>query len=73
MQEWSNNEEALLAYLEAAKMGVRGVVRDSEGNPMEGVEIEVSGIHHAVRTTKRGEYWRLLVPGKYNITSKVWK
>ena len=31
------------------------------------LQIFVGGINYQVSTTKRGEYWRLLAPGKYVI------
>jgi len=73
LAEWDANEEALLAYLETAQMGVRGIIQDAAGHPLEGAEVLVSGIEHPIRTTKRGEYWRLLVPGKYNLSVKAWR
>ena len=31
------------------------------------LQVFVGGINYQVSTTKRGEYWRLLAPGKYTI------
>lgn len=68
LHEWDINQEAMYKYIEATHMGIRGLVKDTSGNPVEGAEIVVEGHDHFVRTTKRGEYWRLLLPGKYRIS-----
>ena len=62
--EWNNNQEALMQFLESAQMGVKGIVK---GLPL-GAKVTVEGINHPIIATKRGEYWRLLVPGKYKIS-----
>lgn len=69
-QEWKNNEEALLKYIEAGNMGVKGLVVDQNGNAIPNAEIIVEDISHNVRTTERGEYWRLLTTGSYRIKAR---
>ena len=44
--------------------GIKGVVTDQNGQPIEGAEVKVQGRVHPVHTTRNGEYWRLLMPGK---------
>lgn len=41
---------------------------DGGGHPVAGALVVVDGIGHNVRTTARGEYWRLLAPGNYTVT-----
>jgi len=65
--EWENNLDPMLAVIEAVQGGVRGVVVDQDGKPLEGAHIQVEGIEKDMRTTSRGEYWRLLLPGLYLI------
>lgn len=66
--EWSNNKESLIAFVEeGVHMGIKGVVTDSDGEPINAAFVEVEGIDKLVSTTDRGEYWRLLTPGTYNI------
>lgn len=49
-------------------MGVKGLVKDTNQFPIADAEISIKGIEaKSVRTTDRGEYWRLLVPGIYTI------
>lgn len=51
-------------------IGVRGYVKDViSGATLTNVSIEVAGIRHNLTTGKYGEYYRLLVPGTYNITA----
>ena len=62
---WEDNREALLAYVEAVQAGLRGIVRDAEGEPVANAIIEVAGIEKNVTTSFRGEFWRLLSAGRY--------
>ncbi|XP_013784896.1 carboxypeptidase D-like [Limulus polyphemus] len=66
--EWKNNKEALLVYMEQVNLGVRGLVKDKNGLGIEKAFIKVASIDHNVTSTRRGEFWRLLLPGIYNIT-----
>ncbi|XP_063002757.1 carboxypeptidase D [Elgaria multicarinata webbii] len=71
-QEWENNRESLLTFIEKVHMGVKGFVRDSvTGAGLENTTIAVAGISHNVTTGQFGDYHRLLVPGTYNITAAV--
>uniref|UniRef100_A0A2C9JLP4 Peptidase M14 domain-containing protein n=1 Tax=Biomphalaria glabrata TaxID=6526 RepID=A0A2C9JLP4_BIOGL len=66
--EWENNREALLAYMEKVHIGIKGFVTDKETNqPIHKAKLTVDGIDHQITTTSSGEYWRLLVPGSYTI------
>ena len=66
-EEWENNREAFLQYIESGNLGVKGVVQSKNGEPIEGAKIEVEGIPHFILSAKRGEYWRLLAPGHYRV------
>ena len=67
-EEWRNNKEAMMKYMEAVHIGVKGVVKDEAGYPIYLASVQVQGIDHNVTTTEQGEYWRLLVPGTYTVT-----
>nr|XP_012140788.1 PREDICTED: carboxypeptidase D-like [Megachile rotundata] len=69
---WKMNKEPLIKYLEQAHIGVKGLVRDTDGQPIEAANIIVDGIGHNIYTTHRGEYWRLLLPGTYRIHAEAW-
>ncbi|XP_064458010.1 carboxypeptidase E-like isoform X2 [Ornithodoros turicata] len=74
--EWEDNKNALLNYLWQAHIGVKGIVTDAvTGKPVGRAQVQVFNItngdiqriNHDVTTSENGEYWRLLVPGKYTI------
>ncbi|XP_053267010.1 adipocyte enhancer-binding protein 1 [Pleuronectes platessa] len=69
--EWENNREALLSYMEQVNRGIKGIVRDVEGDVLPNATITVEGIRHDVRTAVGGDYWRLLNPGEYKVTAKA--
>ncbi|KAG8236922.1 hypothetical protein J437_LFUL014967 [Ladona fulva] len=71
-QEWSNNKEPLISFMESVHMGVKGLVLDENNNPVPKAEIKIKGINHSVSTSSRGEYWRLLLPGNYTISASAW-
>uniref|UniRef100_A0A8C1YYD4 Carboxypeptidase D, b n=1 Tax=Cyprinus carpio TaxID=7962 RepID=A0A8C1YYD4_CYPCA len=67
--EWINNKEALLAYIHQAHIGVRGYVMTRSGFGLPNVTISVSGTDHNITTWMFGDYYRLLLPGRYDITA----
>lgn len=48
--------------------GVYGFISSTIGHRISGAEITVEGIQFTVKTAKDGDYWRILLPGRYNIT-----
>ncbi|XP_068726921.1 carboxypeptidase D-like [Montipora capricornis] len=65
---WHENKEALLNYIEQIHSGVHGFVKDEDGGPIDGARISVSNRRHDVFSAHDGDFWRLLVPGSYEIT-----
>jgi hypothetical protein len=65
-QLWENNRESMLAYLESAHMGVRGLVTDG-ASPIH-ARVQVVGNAHPVFTDADvGDYHRMLLPGTYTL------
>lgn len=65
---WNDNKYALIAFIQEAHKGIAGFIRDSQLRPIEGAQVQVNGIDHDIVSAKAGDYWRLLVPGDYEIT-----
>jgi len=66
-QEWRNNKESMMRFMEATHIGVKGLVKDEAGDPVPDAVVVVQGIEHNITTTSQGEYWRLLAPGTYTL------
>lgn len=66
--EWHKNKKSLIEYMKLTHMGLKGLVKDINGYPINDAEIYVQGVEEKpIRTTERGEFWRLLTPGTYNV------
>ncbi|XP_034712431.1 carboxypeptidase Z-like isoform X2 [Etheostoma cragini] len=68
---WHENQEAFITFMEAAHLGIKGIVKDKEGNAVKGARISVRRIQHDVTTAENGEYWRLLTPGIYVVSASA--
>ena len=64
---WNDNKAPLLAFIHQVHRGIKGFVKDVNSNPIAGATIHVVGRNHSVTTATDGDYWRLLLPGLYNI------
>ncbi len=65
---WDDNRESMLAYAEAADIGVRGKVRDKPTGAPLYAKVEVIGNDQPVFTDPDvGDYHRMLLPGTYTL------
>ena len=48
-----------------------GLVKDEDGYAVPNATITVDNIDHDVKTTTRGEYWRLLMNGTYYVSASA--
>ena len=69
-EEWDNNKDSLVCYLLKVHQGIKGHVVDVNGNILPGAEIIVENNDKIIKSTERGEYWRLLLPGHYRVKAK---
>ncbi|XP_035427410.1 adipocyte enhancer-binding protein 1 isoform X2 [Cygnus atratus] len=70
-QEWENNKESLLTFMEQVHRGIKGLVTDQQGEPIANATIVVGGIKHNVKTASGGDYWRILNPGEYRVSAQA--
>ena len=60
----------MVKFLLKAHQGIKGHVKDQNDNVLQGAKIKViEGVETGkpVVTSRRGEFWRILVPGQYAI------
>lgn len=65
---WDENRDALIKYIEQVHQGVFGNVKSSIGNSIPNVAISIENNSHITYSWNNGEFWKLLLPGKYSIT-----
>ncbi|XP_053318763.1 adipocyte enhancer-binding protein 1 [Spea bombifrons] len=71
VEEWENNKESLLNFMEQVHRGIKGIVTDRQGEPIANATISVAEINHDVMTASGGDYWRILNPGEYRVTARA--
>ena len=65
--------QSLLKFLGEAHRGVRGFVLDPHGEPVQGAFMKIKERDVGFRTTKHGEFWRILLPGRYMMQVSTWE
>uniref|UniRef100_A0A8D0L8R4 Peptidase M14 domain-containing protein n=1 Tax=Sphenodon punctatus TaxID=8508 RepID=A0A8D0L8R4_SPHPU len=51
-EEWENNRESLIVFMEQVQRGIKGMVRDLHGKGIPNAIISVEGVNHDIRTGK---------------------
>jgi len=69
-KKWANNRNSMVKYLLKAHQGIKGHVKDTNGNVLSSAEILIENNDKVIKTTERGEFWRLLLPGTYVVKAK---
>lgn len=62
---WKDNKNALISYLNEAHRGIRGIVTNSNGVAISGATLRIKNREIPFKSTSRGEFWRILLPGRY--------
>ncbi|KAF0993224.1 hypothetical protein HZS_5724 [Henneguya salminicola] len=68
---FKQNYPSLIAFIRQASRGIKGIVIDGENNSLSGVHISISDRKHDVKTAKDGDFWRLILPGTYEISARL--
>ena len=64
---WNENKKSLVEYLKNANNGIRGVVQYSNGIPAKYLSLQFGSREPIFKTNEFGEYYRILLPGTYQI------
>ena len=64
---WRENKKSLLLYLGEIHRGIKGLVLDINGNVIPKALMKIKGRDISFKSSKRGEFWRILLPGIYTI------
>lgn len=70
-QFWLQNKKALLAYIAEANKGVRGLVTNERGEPVNNAKLSIKGRNFRFRVSDRGEFWRILLPGTFTLIAEA--
>ena len=74
-REWERNRNSLLQLLLQAHRGVKSVLLDQSGQPIEAASVLVASsqgpVGKTVKTSRRGEFWKLLLPGEYRLSAEL--
>jgi len=65
---WRLNKDSMLGYMQKVHTGFKGVVKDSNGNPLKDAVVKVQGISKNMAVSTSGEFWRVLEPGTYMVS-----
>lgn len=71
---WNDNRDALIQYMWMSHVGIKGRITNENGEPIANAIIHVKNltngrdIKHEVTSAHDGDYWRLLVAGRYEVT-----
>ncbi|KAK8759586.1 hypothetical protein V5799_002782 [Amblyomma americanum] len=64
---WMDNLKPLMKLLEESQRGLRGIITDDVGYPVTKGRLMIKGRYMPFRTSRKGEYWRILLPGRYTL------
>lgn len=65
---WNENILSMLQFIYQVHRGIKGLIRDKNGQLLSDANISIDNRKKIIKSTKYGDYFRLLMPGIYNIT-----
>ncbi|GAB1604560.1 carboxypeptidase M-like [Argonauta hians] len=68
---WAKNKRAIINFLKLVHMGVKGLVVDERRRPIMKARLSIGDRYISFRSSRYGEYWRLLLPGRYVLKVKA--
>jgi hypothetical protein len=64
---WIENKKSLIEYLKIANTGIRGIVKFANGQLAINMTVRIDFREPFFKTNKYGEYYRILLPGIYEL------
>ncbi|CAF1408597.1 unnamed protein product [Adineta steineri] len=64
---WNYNRDAMIQYLLQAQRGVKGLILNEYNQSIPSTEVMIDNRWPTVKVTSLGEFWRILLPGKYTL------
>ena len=58
---------SMLHFTNMVHMGIKGQVLNENGDLIPNATVKVQGNDKSVKTSRRGEYWKILSPGNYTL------
>ena len=58
---------SMLHFTNMVHIGIKGQILNEKGDFIPNATVKVQGNGKSVKTTKRGEYWKILPPGNYTL------
>ena len=64
---WNENKKPLIEFIKNANTGIRGIIQYSNGLPAKYLSVQFGLREPIFKTNEAGEYFRILLPGTYQI------
>jgi hypothetical protein len=64
---WQENRHSLIEYLKKSNTGVKGIINFSNGQLAQNLTVKIDSRRPYFKTNKNGEFYRILLPGTYQL------
>lgn len=70
---WIENRRSLVNFIGQVHRGVKGLILDEQNRTMNNIElmVDVEGNEKSISIYTKGDYFRLLKPGQYNLSISI--